>query len=334
MPRPAGLHAALLLAALACGACNESKADTPEKAAAPPVFTAESDDRLRSTLATAEIEAVMKGRGGRSLAFKLSFSGGVQGYFKPEQTFGANWNSEPAAYYLDRELGLGRVPPAVGRRISWQRLRPYAERDPRLEEVVVRKGSVRGSLVYWIPEDLVRAELPEDWPGWLRINPRISGSPFHSPGEYWGNKRRRSERKLLDPPAPAFADRPAELSDMVLFDYLIGNLDRWGSNNVNVLVLARSKRLVFLDNANGFELRQKPSKLLEARLSAVQRFRKQTITAIRALDVKRLEARMASDPLAPLLSAEQLAALEQRRQRVLDHVAQVEKQYGASALPW
>jgi hypothetical protein len=66
----------------------------------------------------------------------------------------------------------------------------------------------------------------------------------------------------------------------------------------------------------------------------VQRFRKKTIASIRALDVKRLEKRMASDPLVPLLNATELAALEQRRQRVLDHVAQVEKQYGSSALPW
>ena len=121
---------------------------------------------------------------------------------------------------------------------------------------------------------------------------------------------------------------------MILFDYLIGNLDRWGNQNVNVLVLVGSKRLVYLDNANGFELRQKPSRLLEARLSAVQRFRKKTIAAIRALDVKRLSERMASDPLAPLLSTAQLAALAERRQRVLDHVAQVEKQYGAHTLPW
>jgi hypothetical protein len=121
---------------------------------------------------------------------------------------------------------------------------------------------------------------------------------------------------------------------MILFDYLIGNLDRWGSGNTNVVVLASSNRLIYLDNANGFELRQKPSRLMEARLVAVQRFRKKTVAAIRAFDVKRLKARMASDPLAPLLSEAQLTALEERRQRVLDHVAQVEKRYGASALPW
>ncbi len=324
----------MLMAGVACAACGEGKADPPRRAAVAPLFERESEESLRGKLATAEIEAVTQGRGGRSLAFKLSLSGGVQGYFKPEQTFAANWNSEPAAYHLDRELGLGRVPPAVGRRISWAVLEPYAAEDPRLEEIVIRKGTVRGSLVYWIPEDLAPASLPEDWLGWLRIDPQMSASPFQSPGEYRSGERRLAEPSLLDPPAPSFADRPAELSDMILFDYLIGNLDRWGGGNVNVLTLVSSSRLVYLDNANGFELRRKPSKLLEARLSAVQRFRKKTITAIKALDVKRLQARMASDPLAPLLSEAQLAALEQRRQRVLAHVAQVEKQYGARALPW
>ena len=145
---------------------------------------------------------------------------------------------------------------------------------------------------------------------------------------------RAGKPRRLDPPAPSFADRPAELSDLIVFDYLIGNLDRWGSENTNVRSISGTDRLIYLDNANGFEVREKPSAILEARLSVVQRFRKKTIVAIRMLDVKRLAQRMASDPLAPLLSDEQLAGVEERRKRVLDHVADVEKQYGANALPW
>jgi len=316
--------------------CNEGAADTPPAAPskAAPAIGKHAEERIRDTLATGVIERVEKGSGGRSLGFKLTFSGGVQGYFKPEQTFGANWNSEAAAYYVDRELGLGRVPPAVGRRIDWQELRSHAGKDRRLEEIVVRQGSVRGSVVWWVPEELAPVDLPADWLGWLRVDRRFGASPFQTARDYWRDRKARRPTRLLDPPAPSFADRPAELSDLILFDYLIGNADRWGSDNVNVQVLAGSRRLIYLDNANGFELLQKPNKLLEARLAAVQRFRRTTVEAIRTLDVKELEQHMKSDPLAPLLSEAQLAALERRRQRVIEHVTEVERQFGASALPW
>jgi hypothetical protein len=66
----------------------------------------------------------------------------------------------------------------------------------------------------------------------------------------------------------------------------------------------------------------------------VQRFRRKTVAALRALDVKQLAAHMASDPLAPLLSDAQLSALEQRRKRVLEHVAESHARFGARALPW
>ncbi|HVJ17559.1 MAG TPA: hypothetical protein VM686_19180 [Polyangiaceae bacterium] len=336
MQRRAGYTALLaVIAAVVCGSMIGT-AGAPAAPAKPSVTRAASlDDRVRATLASAAIIKVEKGSGGRSLAFRLTFSGDVQGYFKPEQTFAANWSSELAAYYLDRQLGLDRVPPAIGRSITWSRLAASAAGDPRLEEVVVREGSVRGSVVWWIPQELIPLDLPEDWPGWLRIDPRIAVSPFQRPPEYFREKKLRGgELRVLKPPAPTFADRPAELSDLILFDYLIGNIDRWGGENTNVRHISGSERLVYIDNANGFEVREKSSKILEARLSAVQRFRKKSVAAIRALDVKRLAQRMASDPLAPLLSDAQLAGLEERRKRVLQHVAEVEKQYGAKALPW
>ena len=93
-----------------------------------------------------------RGKGGSSLAFKLGFAGDVAGYFKPEQTFAPNWYSEAASYYLDRELGMGRVPPTVGRRIEWESFALSCGQGRKLAEVVIRRGTVRGSAVYWIPD--------------------------------------------------------------------------------------------------------------------------------------------------------------------------------------
>jgi hypothetical protein len=303
---------------------------TIRAARAAPLF-GEDDEPIRNTLSTAPIQSVTKGSGGRSLAFKLTFRDGLAGYFKPEQTFAANWCSEIASYHIDRELGLGRVPPAIGRRIEWRQLSPRAARDERRDEVVVRDGIVRGSLVYWLPEPPQPVELPRGWEGWLRIDQRPKVSPFQALPDY----RRALKRGAKSGTTPELDPvRAAELSDLVVFDHLIGNIDRWSKDLVNVLTIGPSKRLVFLDNANGFEVKAKPSWLLGARLAAVERFRKRTIEALRAFDRKKLEQRMATDPLAPLLNAAQLTQLEERRAQVLEHVTALERRYGADALPW
>jgi hypothetical protein len=293
------------------------------------------DEPLRTQLATAQIEQVAQGSGGRSLAFKLSLQGDVQGYFKPEQTFGANWYSEVASYYLDRELGLGRVPPAVGRRIEWERLRVQAAQDHRVSEVVVRDGLVRGSLVWWVPTALEPVNLPVGWESWLRFESPKYPSPFDRPGTYLRQRRRQGTSiPMPSPPAPKFPDRAAELSDLILFDYLIDNVDRWGGAFTNVRTLGREGVLIYLDNASGFAPRRKPSEVSEARLKFVQRFRRSTVEAIRHLDARSLRRRMASDPLAPVLTETQWRELDARRERVLAHVAHMEKAHGSRALPW
>jgi len=52
-------------------------------------FLGEPDSDRIEALRTAEISEVTKGRGGRSLAFKIKLADGTSGYFKPKQTFSA-----------------------------------------------------------------------------------------------------------------------------------------------------------------------------------------------------------------------------------------------------
>ena len=295
-----------------------------------PLF-GENDEPIRNALSEAPIESVTKGSGGRSLAFKLTFRDGLAGYFKPEQTFAANWYSELASYHLDRQLGLGRVPPSIGRRIDWPLLSPHAEGDARRSEVVIRDGVVQGSLVFWLADKPLRVELPRGWELWLRIDQQPMVSPFQALPDYKKALKHGAKPGVMPELDPV---RAAELSDLVVFDHLIGNIDRWSKDFVNVRTTGPEKRLVFLDNANGFEVKSKPSWVLAARLAAVERFRRKTIATLRAFDRKEFEQRMAKDPLAPLLNAAQLAQLEERRSQLLEHVAALERRYGAQALPW
>jgi hypothetical protein len=292
------------------------------------------DEPVRRILASAKIENAIKGTGGRSLSFKLFFEGDVQGFFKPEQTFAANWYSELASYYLDRELGLGRVPPAIGRRVEWEKLRPLAAADRRIEEAIVRDGIVRGSVAWWIPTALEPVALPTGWESWLRLEAATYPSPFEPPEVYLEQRRAGAGPPIPKPEEPKHVNRPAELSDLIVFDYLIDNIDRWGSEFTNVRTLGRDGVLMYLDNANGFAPRKRPSQTSEARMRFVQRFRRSTVEAVRHLDLASLRRRLSGDPLAPLLSERQLAELEARRGRLLAHIAQVQDAHGLRAMPW
>jgi hypothetical protein len=66
---------------------------------------------------------------------------------------------------------------------------------------------------------------------------------------------------------------------------------------------------------------------MDARLHAVQRFQRETLSRLRQLDRTRLERRMAEDPLAPFLTDRHLDDLFERRDHVLDHAAAMESQF-------
>jgi hypothetical protein len=356
---------------------------------------------LRKELATADIAHVERGYGGRSVGFKITFTDGTRAYFKPEQTFSAaHWYAEVAAYYLDRELGLGRVAPSVGRRLLWKRLVPSVHNlasthgtgdagDDRLHEVIVGDdGYVRGVMTYWIPQKLIPLRTGKGWEKWIRIHgwPARSISPFQRPKVFVdaisakrGIAPSDAVRSVLrsedgeDEPAHAHApdtthaaaalpsptdptttapsadatpkheyvasqpdvpDRPAELSDMIVFDYLTSNMDRWGGENTNVRIRGEGGALLFFDNAAGFTPHQPRNGLLQARLRAVEKFRRSTIEAIRNLDVQSLKQRMATDPLAPLLEDDAFEHLALRKQDILDHVGAMQAKYGDQVFAW
>ena len=315
-------------------------------------FFGEPDHAIRQSLATQAIARVERGRGGRTLAFKVTLEDGTVGYYKPEQTFsGSHWYAEIASYYLDRELGLGRVAPVVGRRLPWTRLRPEAGSDPRVPEVLVSEdGTVRGAFIMWVPGGLEPLELGRDWERWLRFEP-LGLTPYQRPSVYASlasnggaetnyfdgleenpyededlSETTPARRRLAtDPDTP---ERPAELSDLILFDYLTHNVDRWGGNFTNVRTRGERGPLMFFDNGAAFTPGRARIPLMDSRLFSCQRFRRSTIDAVTALDLARLRRRMSADPLAPILTDSQLDALEARRQTLIEHVETMRSRFG------
>jgi len=309
----------------------------------PPAFVGQPDADRINALRTAAISEVTKGRGGRSLAFKITLADGTSGYFKPKQTFSAaHWYSEVAAYYLDRELGLDRVPPTTGRAFRWSDLKAAAGRDERVSELGIAKdGTVKGAFIWWIPEPLKRIRMGRKWERWVRVQKSLPITPYQRPVDYRADLNRRpGVREATDPSrpiaqAPDTEERPAELSDLIVFDYLTQNVDRWGGDFTNVRSRGPGGPLIYLDNGAGFWLGEQRLGLMEARLKALQRFRRSTIEALRKLDIERFSARLQGDPLAPVLNEKQLDGLAQRRSAVLRHVDTMVARFGeARVFAW
>jgi hypothetical protein len=307
----------------------------------------EEDDAPRlEVLRHAEITRIERGTGGRSVAFRLTFADGSRGYFKPEQTFsGTSFEAEVAAYHVDRLLDLGRVPPTVARALPWGRLDAVLAGDPRGAELIVQPdGTVRGSLSFWVEERLVPLELGVGFERWFRVEPAPYLTPFQRARVYVAQA---AGTEPIVPPVgedgaplplagePDRPDRGAELSDLVLFDYLIHNIDRWGGGFTNVRTRERGGPLVFLDQAGGFGPGRARIGFMDRRLHAVQRFRFLTVEAIRRLDVAELRARLEGEGMGPLLDERRLAHLDERRQHLLAHVEERSTAQGEPAtFPW
>ena len=346
-------------------------------------FFERPDGTIRERLATLPLAHIERGYGGRSVAFKIELSDGTLGYYKPNQSFSAaHWWSEVAAYHLDRELHLGRVPPVVSRRLPWADLRRVAPNDEHFSEVIVDDdGTMCGSFSHWVPDRLSPVRLPTGWERWLRITGHFgTTTPFQRPREYTaalhgttndadaGTPPPSAENIAPTPTNPVAAaaiavaapaataatpseasgnqpvvragvepdrdDRDAELSDLVVFDFLTQNTDRWGGGNANVLTRGGGA-IVFLDNAAGFP-RRAPTRLglMDARFRVLQRFRGRTLAALRAFDIHAFARRMQAEPCAPILDSTQINQLEERRRHVLQRANELQAEFGDAAIPW
>jgi hypothetical protein len=250
-------------------------------------------------LASAPIVAIKRNTGGMGLTLRVRFADGQRAVWKPDQKKGAgSFRSEIAAWHLDRLLGFGRTAVVVGRSIGKSHVLAqldHADTAPeamaRFEaELVEHDGRVQGAMIAWHDRTLANAEPPKNWE--------------------W-------------PDAGVTEARIFEWSDMVAFDFLIDNTDRWSGGNV--LSLGKDGPLVFLDNAAGFSPgRAQRNEMLSSRLESVCRFRPKTEDSLTRLAEKEtlgsaLLSSLAHDPLAPVLSERHATALDGRLGKLVEH---------------
>jgi len=218
---------------------------------------------------------------------------------------------EIAAYRISRLLGLDNVPPAIYRRATWKEIRQRFH-----EDMLDRRGAIRravlwdeddsapGAAVYWVKGlRSVGLENKASWQSWLQ-----------------GEDIPRGKTALA-----------RDLSNMTLFDLLIGNWDRFSGGNLPTD--RERQRALLRDNDRAFSmplLRGRYEKLLEG-LTGTKRFSKDLVLHLAALDEASIRNELARDPSqqsTPLLSDAQISEVLNRRSVILSYIAALIEEHG------
>jgi hypothetical protein len=293
--------------------------------AAPPITNVFgiADEELLAPVRTGTVTKVKLNRGGTSLSLRLDFDTGGRAAFKPEQVFAhSNPRKEIAAYRLDRLLGLGRVPPAEARRFAVDELKSALDPSMRgtlterlAHDAVDRDGTITGEVSWWVPV-LTDARIRE-----FRID--------ETDGIVSWRRLLRAGATLPE------RDRGmvTQIADMVLFDFLIDNLDRWSGSNTKAS--PDGKTLYFMDNTMSFSVNREGHEKSKQYLRRCQTFSRRLVARLRVLDetqIREALAPVADGPLASLLTGNEIAALLGRRDAALAYIDDLIGQHGEATI--
>jgi hypothetical protein len=282
-------------------------------------FLSMDESVIMHRLCDGQITRMQRNTGGSTLSFRVWFADGGKGLFKPQQSNSiANFRGEIAAYRMSRYLGLNRAPPACGRMMPRADLQRVADgtgdvvfSQRVMTELLSRGETVPGAMIFWVPGGLENVPGVERYP------------------------------ELLDQTRPlADADRTlaADLSNLIVFDFINDNIDRWSGGNIlrqRATAAQPSPPLLYIDNGAAFSvgrdnLGARPSEQT-ARLARVTRVSRSLVARLRAMTDADLSSEMSRDPLGSPLAAPGLAAVIARKDRVLAHIDQLLSQHGDSA---
>lgn len=271
------------------------------------------DELLLRRIRDSEIRKITVNRGGSSVSLRLHLTDGSSAAFKPDQVhYHSMPRKEIAAYRVNRLLGLSRVPPAthriIPRAVLFRKIHAGVWRKRRLSEEInfSDDNTVAGVVSWWIP---VLSFLPM---------------------EEWEQRRRWYLWLRADVPIDEVNYKiAAQMSAMMVFDYLIDNMDRFSGRNVR----GNSTRdyLYFMDNTLSlFPRNPRGSRVARSGLYRTQRFSRRLYEKLRALTEEKLRMELAKekDPPWPLLEESELQMLMRRRVYALRYMHRTIAQYG------
>lgn len=256
--------------------------------------------------------------GSTSTVFKVKLAGSVNAAFKSTTTDRPNGpHAEVAAYRLSRCLGLNNVPPAILRDVPVSDLARKLEganreawREIRQRLVVAEDGTVRMAAIYWItglhPLEVDSNRGIESWTRWLSVDGAIP---------------------------PESRQLAAQISTMVVWDYLIGNFDRFSGGNARGNPEGDVIYLRDHDVAFSGRLGDKIHHRILRRMLRAERFSRSFVAALRALTPAQFRAELARDPAwatGELVDARAIDRLFDRRRAAISHIDSLIGIYGES----
>ena len=289
--------------------------------------------------------------GGSTITLRLMAKDEVLGVLKPQQSRRqSNYRSEIAAYRLCALVRCSfyipkNVPIKIRRetfetlyaRIESDKQKAYRERH--FETLIYQKKDDQEWLFATF-KDWVKGltnfpvEHTEIWQPWLSLEPEQSQplKSLETPAidAYTAEDTRNSLRhhRALGRSLRGMSQRKLaeQISDVIVFDYLITNWDRMSQkkNLYGANCHIAGGRLVSIDNGASFQHAIHP--IVGENLHRVQRFRRQTVRAIR-----RLRRERTLKMLFPNASADERARFRVfwgQRQRLLKYVASLIAQHG------
>jgi hypothetical protein len=284
-------------------------------------FEGTPDEVLLAPLREGVIKKIKFNRGGSSLSLRMDFADGARAAFKPRQI---NLQTVPrrevAAFRINRLLGLSSVPPAIGRRFKADELLAALAPEhsgylPRLQaEMVVEDGYVVGELSWWIPViargfvggyELDSTDGIVTWKRLLKV-----GTPIPE-----------ADRRLV-----------AQISEMLLFDFVINNSDRWSGGNARVS--EDGQMLYFMDNTLSFGDSDVGHSKVRTYLERSQKFSRALVARLRRLNESELRRSLSGDleGFEFLLEEDEIAAVMSRRAAALEYIDELIAQHGEAAV--
>jgi hypothetical protein len=277
------------------------------------MFLGMSDELLLERVRTQPITRFKLNHGGSSLSFRVDFADGSRAAWKPMQT---NMQSVPrkevAAYRLNRLLGLHAVPPAAPRAVTREELLEHLHPEslaalPRIkaETVFGPDGRTIGTASYWIPV--------------------IKDSGFDKP-----EGRRQTQAWLAQgqPLPDEHAAMAAQVSALIVFDFLTSNPDRYSGGNMKMS--PDGKQLFFMDNTMSFYVDGDGYERNREALFKTQRFSRALYEALDRVTVANMQRALAEELGTPyeILTPAEIAAVVSRRGVVQRYIASLIAQHG------
>ncbi len=277
-------------------------------------FLGMSDELLLERVRTQPIVRFKLNHGGSSISFRVEFADGSRAAWKPTQT---NTQTVPrkeiAAYRLNRLLGLNAVPPAAPRAVSRDELLSHLHPEslealPRIkaETIFDANGITLGTASYWIPI--------------------IKDSGFDKPE---GQKQVQAWLSQGEPIPPEQASMARQVSDLVVFDFLTSNPDRYSGGNMKMS--PDGQQLFYMDNTMSFFVDPEgPAKNREV-LFRTQRFSRALYEALDRVTAPTLERALAQEagPTTQILTQAEIAGVVGRRLGVQQYINALITQFGA-----